>query len=197
MPNPLTGILIAGTSHAGKSTLAADLGTALGWPVLATDRIARHPGRPWPETRPHVAEYFARLTPETLYQFLLDHHQNMWPGLEAMIAGHRAAGRPFVFEGSALRPEYLATLAPAGIETLCLYAEPDTLRARIHAASAYTSCDPARRKLIDAFTRRSLTDNARFLTAARTAGIRCLDSADPAALASVRAEMAARAGGSV
>lgn len=197
MTQRLAGILIAGTSHVGKTTLAAALGEALGWPVLATDQIARHPGRPWPETRPHVAEYFARLTPETIYQFLLDHHQNMWPGLEAMIAGHRAAGRPFVFEGSALRPEYLAALAPAGIETLCLHAAPDFLTERIRTESAYASRTPDHRALIDAFLRRSLTDNARLRATAETAGMRVIDAADPTALAAFRAEIAARAAGSV
>ena len=197
MQDRLTGILIAGTSHTGKSTLATALGAALGWPVLATDRIARHPGRPWPEVRPHVAEYFTRLTDPTIYQFLLDHHQNMWPGLERTIAGHRDAGRPFVFEGSALRPEYLAGLATADLALVCLHADPEVLTARIRDESGYAGRDPAARALIDTFTRRSLTDNARLVGAAQSAGQRCLDSADAPALAAFRAEMAARAGGSV
>jgi predicted kinase len=197
VPDPLTGILISGTSHTGKSTLAAALGEALGWPVLATDRIARHPGRPWPEVRPHVAEYFTRLTPEAIYQFLLDHHRNMWPGLRRTIAEELAAGRPFVFEGSALRPDYLATLADPQLAAVCLHADPEFLRTRIRAASDYDALAPPQRTLVDAFTDRSLTDNARLIAEARAAGQPCVDAADPAALAAFRDEVIRRAGGSV
>ena len=39
-------ILIGGTSHTGKSTLARQLAEELGWNYLSTDQLARHPGRP-------------------------------------------------------------------------------------------------------------------------------------------------------
>ncbi len=42
----LIGILIGGTSHAGKSTLAQSLAAKLGWNYLSTDKLARHPGKP-------------------------------------------------------------------------------------------------------------------------------------------------------
>lgn len=40
-------ILIGGASHTGKSTLAQALASHLGWNYRSTDKLARHPGRPW------------------------------------------------------------------------------------------------------------------------------------------------------
>ena len=53
-------VLIGGTSHVGKSTVARALATSLGFRHVSTDRLARHPGRPWTTTRPHVREHYAR-----------------------------------------------------------------------------------------------------------------------------------------
>lgn len=39
-------ILIGGSSHAGKSTVAESLAAKLGWSYLSTDRLAAHPGLP-------------------------------------------------------------------------------------------------------------------------------------------------------
>lgn len=44
----LSTILIAGTSHVGKSTLAGLLSERLRCEAISTDSLARHPGRPWP-----------------------------------------------------------------------------------------------------------------------------------------------------
>ncbi len=46
MERAMSGILIAGSSHVGKSTFAARLTKALGWSLISTDSLARHPGRP-------------------------------------------------------------------------------------------------------------------------------------------------------
>jgi 2-phosphoglycerate kinase len=40
-------ILIGGSSHVGKSTLGQSLAAKLGWSYCSTDKLARHPGRPW------------------------------------------------------------------------------------------------------------------------------------------------------
>ncbi|MEL7245323.1 MAG: 2-phosphoglycerate kinase, partial [Cyanobacteria bacterium J06573_2] len=40
-------ILIGGSSHVGKSTLAQSLANKLNWNYISTDKLARHPGRPW------------------------------------------------------------------------------------------------------------------------------------------------------
>lgn len=61
MPDPKV-ILLGGTSHAGKSTLARAVASSLGWRTLSTDQLARHPGRPWalpPQFVPtHVDEHY-------------------------------------------------------------------------------------------------------------------------------------------
>ncbi len=54
-------ILIGGSSHVDKSTLAQSLTAKLGWNYLSTDNLARHPGRPWVNAdgksiREHVIE---------------------------------------------------------------------------------------------------------------------------------------------
>ncbi len=103
-----TGLLIFGSSHVGKTTLAERIGQATAWPVLSSDKMARHPGRPWPVVRAPVAEYYERLTDETIYWFLRTHYENMWPLIGRAIDAERQAGRHFVLEGSALRPDYLA-----------------------------------------------------------------------------------------
>lgn len=38
-------ILIGGSSHVGKSTLAQYQAAKLGWNYRSTDKLARHPGR--------------------------------------------------------------------------------------------------------------------------------------------------------
>src|SRR5690606_41363789 len=58
-------VLIGGTSHAGKSTAARAVADRLGFECRTTDRLARHPGRPWRtpvgEVPPHVAEHYRAL----------------------------------------------------------------------------------------------------------------------------------------
>lgn len=79
MTNRPSVLLIFGTSHVGKSTLANRLGEALGWQMTSTDSLARHPGRPWPEVKAPVAEYYSSLSDETISWFPRAHHENMRP----------------------------------------------------------------------------------------------------------------------
>jgi 2-phosphoglycerate kinase len=181
MPKPLRGVLIAGTSHVGKSTLAARIAAARGCPVIATDKLARHPGRPWPQIPDAVAEHYTRLSPEAIYWFLRVHHENMRPRVEALIREAVTQGF-FVFEGAALRPEFIAPLAFPDVLQVCLYAEPAFLRARILAESQYDQCDGAQKVWIESFLARSLTDNAALLDGARQHGFTCIDASDTAAL---------------
>lgn len=57
-------ILIGGTSHTGKSTLAEFLAAELESINISTDKLALHPGRPWkerPEEIPlHVKEHYRK-----------------------------------------------------------------------------------------------------------------------------------------
>ena len=86
-------LLIGGSSHVGKSTLAESLATLLGWTHVSTDRLARHPGRPWaspPRRVPDdVAEHYLKLSVDELIEDVLRHYEvNVWPKVEAIIASH-------------------------------------------------------------------------------------------------------------
>ncbi|PYE88674.1 hypothetical protein [Phyllobacterium leguminum] len=182
MAQPVSAISITGSSHTGKTTLAIRLADRLGWPLISTDKLARHPGRPWRDIPPAVAEFYANLSPETIYWFLRVHHENMWPALKQKIEAEALAGHPFVIEGSALRPEYLATLNSTGMVVVCLYGETDFLRDRMHREAGYEEADAYQRVRIGKFIERSLRDNAEMRAAAQTHGMRIVDASDAAAM---------------
>lgn len=195
MPTPLNAILIAGTSHVGKSTLAEKLADRLGWEAMSTDKLGRHPGRPWLAVPPEVIEFYERLTPETIHWFLKVHHENMWRQIRPMIEVARQAGRRLVLEGAALRPEYVAPLLTDDMVVVLLYADDNFLLARMRAAASYEARDAGERRIIDAFIDRSLRENAALQAAAREAGFRMIDAADAPAMADLADELAARAAG--
>lgn len=176
MRAPLSGILISGSSHVGKSTLAARLAQALGCHAISTDSLARHPGRPWPEVRPPVAEYYSQLSLETVYWFLRAHHENMWLGLRQRIEAESCARKLFVFEGAALRPEYISTLLCDEISGVCLHANEDFLRERMRREAQYDQSKTSQR-IINKFIDRSLRDNAEMYEAAQKYGVKTVDVA--------------------
>lgn len=173
-------LLICGTSHTGKSTLAGELGKALGCNVFSTDRMGRHPGRPWQSAPPHVTEFYEKLSDTAIYTFLLHHHENMWPGIDRFIKDQT---QPFILEGSALRPEYLGEFLKHAV---CLYGTSRFLRARIHAQSDYTQRTKSLQQVIDKFVERSLQDNAHIHAEAAKLDITTIDVQDAAALADLR-----------
>jgi 2-phosphoglycerate kinase len=171
-------LLIFGTSHVGKSTLAGRLGAALGWRVTSTDGLARHPGRPWPEVRPPVAEFYSSLSDDTVYWFLRTHHENTWPYLRRWIVDARRETRGNVLEGTALRPEYVAELDRREVLPLGLHADPAFLRRRIESESAYSGQDGPTKLLIDKFIERTLRDNEMIVEAASRLGLPLWNVAD-------------------
>jgi hypothetical protein len=71
-------LLIGGTSHTGKSTLAGSLAERLAADVLATDYLAHHPGRPWSapaERSSYVIAHYRDLSVPQLMQSALAHHE--------------------------------------------------------------------------------------------------------------------------
>jgi len=83
-------ILIGGSSHTGKSTMAEALATRLGWPMRSTDYLARHPGRPWsrPSSKvpPHVTEYYRTSDMDFLLADVLRHYrETIWPKVVEII----------------------------------------------------------------------------------------------------------------
>lgn len=168
-------VLIGGTSHVGKSTLAAHLANALGCKTISTDQLARHPGRPWPIIPRPVVDFYERLPAETIYWFLRVHHENMWPMLERMIDDHVRVGGNLVLEGSALRPEYVAPVLSEAITGVCLCAPDAFLRLRMQAEAGYLKASDPDRSVMDKFIERSLQDNAEMCEAAQRHGLTLVD----------------------
>ncbi len=178
-------ILIGGSSHVGKSTVAESLATALGWTHIPTDRLARHPGRPWapiPHQVPdHVSEHYLSLTVDELVEDVLRHYKlNGWPKVEAIIASHlndpTASGT--VLEGSALWPDFVSNLDFTKVAAIWLTASEELFQLRIHANSLYTSKFPRERTMIDKFLERSLAYDKRMVEAVNRHGLTLVDVTD-------------------
>ncbi|MDZ7925751.1 MAG: hypothetical protein U5L46_00835 [Agrobacterium sp.] len=196
MPATLSTIMISGTSHVGKSTLAGLLSAKLHCEAISTDSLARHPGRPWPGIPAPVTEYYTQLSAETIHWFLKVHHQNIWPLIRALIDSKTGTGKPVIFEGSALRPELMAPLLGSTVAGVFLHAENDFLLGRMRAQAGYDDATAGERRIMDAFIERSLRENTEMLASAREHHLAIVDIANPDALDSLVNDLAARAAGS-
>ena len=183
-PAGLRVILIGGTSHAGKTTVARALAEQLGWEHRSTDRLARHPGRPWqtaPGREELVASHYASLTVDDLIADVLRHYKdNVWPIVERIVAERLATdqGPGLVIEGSAVLPELVAKLGFDGVGAAWLVADDELLQQRIRGESGFAAKGAQERALIDKFLARTLRFNELLeeslerlgLTGARVAG---------------------------
>lgn len=164
-------ILIGGTSHAGKSTLARYLSEVLGWKTVSTDSLARHPGRPWktlPETvPPPVADHYLSLSIDELLADVLRHYRGLWPTISDLTARSET---PLVVEGSALWPQWAATLASPNVAAVWLTASDDFLRQRIYAASGFENTDD-RQEIIRKFVGRTLLYNQQMMEVVHRVGL--------------------------
>ena len=207
-PADLRVILIGGSSHVGKSTLAAALAAKLGWAQISTDKLARHPGRPWQPAQQqvpdHVAEHYLSLSVCALLEDVLHHYKvNVWPQVEAIVAATATAGwrasRPppcegkpshlgaaedrfqtaskerIIVEGSALWPEFAATLDVANLAAIWLTASDAVFEQRICAASQYRTKSQREKKMVDKFLARTLLYNAQMMDAVRQHGLVSVD----------------------
>ena len=174
-------LLIFGTSLSGKSSLAARISTVTGWEVASTDRMGRHPGRPWTDVPAPVIEHYASLSDEAILWFLHVHHRNMWPIICRRIGLALDEGRGIV-EGAALRPEFLAQIDLRRATVIGLRIAPDPLRARIVSESGYGSRDPMAKRVIDAFATRCLHENDALSDAAERYGFDMVDVGTGAAV---------------
>ncbi|MGX1474771.1 UNVERIFIED_CONTAM: 2-phosphoglycerate kinase [Streptomyces canus] len=152
-------VMIGGTSHTGKSTVAGALADRLGFEHRSTDLLARHPGRPWRtperEVPPHVAEHYGTLAVDELIDSVLAHYERLWPRIEELVRTH-AGGPGLVLEGSALWPERVATLDVPHTAAVWLTADEDVVRARIRASGHYDAATEQERFLMDKFLARSV-----------------------------------------
>ncbi|CAN7321501.1 AAA family ATPase [Agrobacterium genomosp. 3] len=193
MPLPLLTILIAGTSHVGKSTLAGLLSEKLGCEAISTDSLARHPGRPWPGIPAPVEDYYTQLSAETIHWFLKVHHQNIWPLIRSLIDNTSGTGNPAIFEGAALRPEFISPLLGGTVAGVFLHAGNDFLLERMRSHAQYDDATASQRQIMDAFIERSLRENTEMLASAQQHHLPVVDVTKPQALETLVADLAARA----
>ena len=171
-------LLIGGTSHVGKSTLAQLLALKLGWNYRSTDKLARHPGRPWQpkaeDIPKHVAEHYLSLSTEELLTDVLNHYKsNVYPLIENIVVSHATdmSSKKLVMEGSAILPELVAKLAPDNIAALWLTATNKLLEQRIYSASQYETKSPREKKMIDKFLERTCLYNERMMNTVNRLGL--------------------------
>jgi 2-phosphoglycerate kinase len=193
--------LIGGSSHLGKSTIAAAVAGRMGGEARSTDRLGPHPGRPWPVGEaappPHVVAHYRTLSGEELIVSVVAHYRHtIWPLVRDMVARRSAdaASPTLVIEGSALLPGLVAGLVSPTVRAVWLVAEPGLIDARIRRESGYETAKPAGRALIDAFIARSLRFDALIRDEARGLGLTVVEigaaMAEDAATAAVMRALA-------
>jgi 2-phosphoglycerate kinase len=169
-------LLIGGSSHSGKSTLAGAVAERLGWRHRSTDKLAKHPGRPWAPSGSHVPEHVAAhyraLQPEQLLRDVLRHYRkNVWPQVEQIVTECLACGEPgMVLEGSAVLPELAVRLPQDGTACLWLTLDDGLFAERIYAASGYQRQPNDGRLLVDRFLARTRLFDQHVIAAAERAG---------------------------
>ena len=158
-------VLIGGTSHTGKSTLAHVIAARTGGQCISTDNLARHPGRPWRtdagDVPAHVAAHYLSLTVSDLMQDVLRHYREVVrPLLIAAIDSPLNASRAvMIVEGSAVLPEMIDVLQARRVTSLWLTASHATIRQRIRASSRHATKSTRDQFLIDQFVQRACAFN--------------------------------------
>ena len=182
-------MLIGGTSHAGKSSLAAELAARLGYEALSTDKLARHPGRPWRQGEapvpPHVAEHYQHTNPggadrlgeRALWADVADGARADRPSRRRFGRARPRAGRLSAAAGAGRRT------APRDVAALWLAADEPLIEARMHAESRFEA-DAGGRALIETFLER--TRRFQRLTTRRPPGSVCRGSTSAPAKRSSR-----------
>ena len=154
-------VLIGGTSHVGKSTLAKALASKLNGKCIATDHLARHPGRPWSTKeneiiKPHVAEHYRILSVPQLVEDVLIHYQkNVIPQVKNLIDTHNG-DRCLIIEGSALYPSLVKDLVGnKNVRGIWLVGNHSLLKKCIYANSNFDNASRQERYLIYKFFQRT------------------------------------------
>ena len=177
-------ILIGGSSHAGKSTLSRSLATKLGWSYRSTDKLARHPGRPWADANgktipEYVAQHYETLSVEALFLDVLSHYQkNVLPQIEAIVHSHASdlLAECLILEGSALWPEFVANLVcENAFKAIWLTASDQLFRNRIKRESNFYNVGEDEKQLIQKFLDRTLFYNKRMRETVEHLGFMCID----------------------
>jgi 2-phosphoglycerate kinase len=178
-------ILIGGSSHTGKSTLGRALAAKLGWSYLATDKLARHPGRPWVGINgqaipAHVIEHYRDLSTDALLLDVLSHYaNNVWPQVEEIVRD-RVTDRSteyLVIEGSALWPGFVANLVNENshVRAIWLTASARLFRTRIFTESNFDRVSKEEQHLIYKFLDRTLHYDRQMRAEIDRLGLMCID----------------------
>ncbi len=166
-------ILIGGSSHAGKSTLAQNLAAKLNWNYLSTDKLARHPGKPWIQPNKkfipeHVVEHYRNLSPEQLFLNVISHYEkNVLPQVENIVRSKEY----IILEGSALYPKLVKNLVnEKGVKGMWLTASEQLFRNRIYKESNFDNVGEDEKYLIEKFFQRTLLYNQRMMESVENLG---------------------------
>ena len=171
-------ILIGGSSHAGKSTLAQYLAAKLGWNYRSTDKLARHPGRPWIKDNKkfipqHVVEHYQNLSPEELFIDVISHYQkNVLPLIENIVRSEEC----LILEGSALYPELVKNLVNKNdVKAIWLTGSEQLFRNRIYSLSNFDNVGYEEKYLIEKFVQRTILYNQRMMDLFKNLGFISID----------------------
>jgi 2-phosphoglycerate kinase len=173
-------ILVGGTSHAGKSSVASLLAARPGWTSLSTDKLGRHPGRPWRdegEVPPHVREHFLALDDAALLESVLTHYHSMLPLIEIEVRRHADDGAAprLVLEGSGVWPDTIAPLLSAQVAGIWLAISDDLITTRMFRESCHAERDAEARRLIERFRDRAINFNRVMMERVRALNLPWLD----------------------
>ncbi len=168
-------LAVGGTSHAGKTSVGRYLATSLTWAHVPTDRLAKHPGRPWgalPGVDPpaHVVSHYESHTPSDLTDLLLTHFASMRDVVTDAVLTSLRSSPGVVIEGSALWAG--VNIAP-GIPAFSrwLIIDPDQLWQRLQAESQYSKQPSPAQVRIEAFRDRSIAYQERLVNALHASGL--------------------------
>lgn len=176
-------ILIGGSSHVGKSTLGKFLAAKLSWNYLATDSLARHPGRPWASingtVKDHVVEHYRTLSVESLLNDVLSHYRiNVLSQVKILIQSHTSdlSTECLIIEGSALYPSFVADLVNQNsVRAIWLIGGDRTIQTRIFSESNFERVDKDKQHLIQKFLDRTILYNSRMQEEVKRLGLIDID----------------------
>jgi 2-phosphoglycerate kinase len=161
-------VLIGGTSHTGKSTLAESLAAQSGFKNISTDSLARHPGRPWkqrPEEIPlPVQQHYSALPVDELVSQVVKHYEKLWPLILSVIESYKNG---LILEGSALLPKLIHQMNFKKIPAVWLTSTDSFLKDRIYKSSDYFNKSIKEKYLIDKFVKRTFAFNKMILKEAK------------------------------
>tara|TARA_B100001146_G_C16193111_1_gene440161 strand:+ start:800 stop:1456 length:657 start_codon:yes stop_codon:yes gene_type:complete len=154
-------ILIGGTSHCGKTTLAKRMSVEHNIKLISTDSLAKHPGRPWKETPSnnipeHVKDYYSKLSTKEMMASVLMHYEKLWPTIRDIIRLCIRENTNLIIEGSALLPKLIDHTFSNQVNFIWLTDVPENLRARIYGLSQYEEKLLEEKKMIDKFVDRTI-----------------------------------------